>query len=198
MGEALFGRHERHGVIGPDDLSQRFPRIRIESGREIDSQDSCRTGIDAANDVIPRRPNSPGQACSEQSIHDPLRLLKLSGERITRRKGSHRQTGLVHDAVMNQSIAVNLRLFATAVNVNRDAMHIEMAGDDKPIAAIVPPPANDVDGSFDPKLQQDIRGAATGVLHEHRTRHPVSLNRLAIELADLLAAQGGVRHGYRN
>src|SRR4029079_16976086 len=109
-------------------------------------------------------------------------------------EGVNGYAGALHDAVMDQGVALDFRFVAAAVDDDAEAAGIEVASDDIAVAAVVAFATNNVHRPAAAETEENLRVAATGVFHEDDTRNPELFDGAAVELADLGAGEG-LRHG---
>src|SRR5262249_38315331 len=70
-----------------------------------------------------------------------------------------------------------------------EAAQDEVAGEDEAVAAIVSLAATDENRAADTEGHKHIRGAASRILHEDERRNAVTLDGLAVQMADLRAGE---------
>jgi len=161
--------------------------------------------VDRGDRLIEGGANRSNQARPEEGIHDPVGVSEYGPQRAVRQDSNfpegHGSIGiLLHDDLYRNSRSSNdlkvdrgiARQFSWRCEQQDAYVHgllVQMARDHKPIPAVVALSATDGHAALNAKRQQKFGGTAAGILHEHDARDSVFLDRPAIELPDLVAAQ---------
>ena len=137
---------------------------------------------------------------AEQRVDDDRSGRKLCNEalRVARGDRNDLATHAEPRVVIRRCVARELVAMRREKDPDGAPKGREPARDHEPVTAVVPGTADDHDvpRRLRQALEDDLRGAATRVLHENQARNAASIDGVTVERANLIAGQNGRHVGF--
>src|SRR5438132_9071447 len=140
--EAFLRRYKRRRMLSPDGRSEWLAGIAVQTGGDIDRQNSCGSAVDGGDDRIEWWPHSARQTRTEERIDDPLRVRKLAAELFAiqwlKLHLLNGQTGLDDNVVIDGCVAGQVLRFSEQEDLDCDPRIVQVPRNHKTVAAVVP------------------------------------------------------------
>ena len=189
---ADFGKAEGDGGMGLNAGPADHSRVRIQAGGDVNGDDGPIQAVQQFNDR-PEKPFHLGiESGSQQRIHpDPVmthvRVMLRQESRV--RDFNNRNFQRIQQLQIGRCIAFYGGAIRKEINAYGRAHAGQIAGDDKPVSAVVSPSGNDTDALIPARrcdgrkcFDHNIDNAPAGVFHQHPARKAKGFDGFPVHL----------------